>query len=226
MGVWRVSSNGVRWEKTHLHVTREDYVPRCEYFRTGFPEKREAHMSLLLDLIVSLVRFVLVCIPVVFVLVCILVVLLPSVRYSAALRKLEAACGLVAALAGCLVLAFTLFGPSYSFQSCSGYGNDSSNISSCQTGTANLLQVGIQPITIVAFCILLLGLIGVAVSAVVHSRTGGSGWWRIVLWVSTAVIVILTFLSLFSIGLFLLPSTLFALLASAFSLGARRAALS
>ena len=140
------------------------------------------------------------------------------------LRRFEAACGLVAALVGCLVLAFTLFGPTYSFQSCSGYSNDSSNMNSCQTGTANLLQVGIQPITIVALCILLLGLIGIAVSAVVHSRTGGSGW-RIALWVSTVVIVILTLLTVWSIGLYLLPSTLFALLASEFSLGARRAAL-
>ena len=161
---------------------------------------------------------------VVFVLVCILVVWLPSLRYSAAIRKLEAACGVGAALVGCLVLAFTLFGPTYSFQSCSGYSNDSSNMNSCQTGTANLLQVGIQPITIVALSILSLGLIGIAVSAVVHSRTGGSGW-RIVLWVSTAAIVILTFLTGFSIGLFLLPGTLFALLASALALGARRAAL-
>lgn len=140
------------------------------------------------------------------------------------LRRFEAACGLVAALVGCLALAFTLFGPVYSFQSCSGNGTDASNMSSCQTGTANLLQVGIQPITLVALCILLLGLIGVAVSAVVHSRTGASGW-RIVLWASTAVIVMLTFLTGLSIGLFLLPSTLFALLASALSLGVRRAAL-
>ena len=172
-------------------------------------------MSLLLGLLASLVGFVLVCI---------VVVLLPALRYSAAIRTLEAACGLVAALVGCLFLAFTLFGPTYSFGSCSGYGNDASNMSSCQTGTANLLQVGIAPSALVALCILLLGLIGVAVSAVVHSRTGGSGW-RIVLWVATAVIVSLTLLTGLSIGLFLLPSTLFALLASAFALGARRAAL-
>jgi hypothetical protein len=137
------------------------------------------------------------------------------------LRRFEAACGLVAALVGCLVLAFTLFGPTYSFQSCSGNG---STISSCQTGTANLLQVGIQPITLVALGILLLGLIGVGVSAVVHSRTGAGGW-RIVLWASTAVIVMLTLLTVWSIGLFLLPSTLFAVLASALSLCVRRAAL-
>lgn len=129
------------------------------------------------------------------------------------LQRLEAACGLVAALLGFLGLAFALFGPVYRFASSSG-----------QSGTANLVQVRIQPSALIALCILSLGLIGEAVSAVVHSRTGGRGW-RIVLWISTAVIVILTFLSLPSIGVFLLPSTLFALLASTFSLDARRTAL-
>ena len=194
---------------------RDDDVPGREYSHMGFTEKKEAHMSLLLVLIVSIVMFVLVCIVVLW---------LPSLRYSAPIRKLEAACGLVAALVGCLGLTYALFGPTYSFQSCSGYGNDASKISSCQTGTANLLQVGIPPTAIVALCILLLGLIGIAVSAVEHSRSGGSGW-RIALWVSTTFIVILTILTGFSIGLLLLPSTLFALLASALSLGARRAAL-
>ncbi len=129
------------------------------------------------------------------------------------LQRLEAACGLLAALFGFLGLAYALFGSVYRFESSSG-----------QSGTANLLQVGIQPSALLVLCILVLGLIGVAVSVVVHSRTGGSGW-RIVLWLSTAVIVILTFLALPSIGVFLLPGTLFALLAAAFSLGARRAAL-
>jgi hypothetical protein len=59
---------------------------------------------------------------------------------------------------------------------------------------------------------------------VVHSRTGASVW-RIVLWASTAVIVMLTLLTVWSIGQFLLPSTLFAVLASALSLGVRRTAL-
>jgi hypothetical protein len=130
------------------------------------------------------------------------------------LQRLEAACGLVAALFGFLGLAFALFGPVYRFESSSG-----------QSGTANLLQVGIPPSALIALCILSLGLIGVAVSAVVHSRTGGRGW-RITLWISTAVIVILTLLSLPSTGVLLLPSTLLALLASTFSLGTRRTALS
>jgi cell division protein FtsX len=76
------------------------------------------------------------------------------------LRRFEAACGLVAALVGFLGIAYALFGPTYSFQNSSG-----------QTGTANLLQVGIPPGAIVALCILSLGLIGEAAGAVLHSRT-------------------------------------------------------
>jgi hypothetical protein len=129
------------------------------------------------------------------------------------LQRSKAACGLGAALFGFLGLAYARFGPVYRFESSSG-----------QSGTANVLQVGIPPSALIALGILSLGPSGVAVSAVVHGRTGGSGW-RIVLWVSTVVIAILTFLTLPSIGVFLLPSTLFALLAAAFSLGARRVPL-
>lgn len=126
------------------------------------------------------------------------------------LQRFEAPSGVLAALFGFLGLAYALFGPTYSFANSSG-----------QSGTANLVQVGIQPVTLIILGILVLGLIGVAASAVVHSRTGGSGW-RVVLWVSTAVLVVLTFLSLLSIGVLLLPGTLFAFLASALSFGARR----
>jgi TctA family transporter len=129
------------------------------------------------------------------------------------LQRFEAACGLVAALLGFLGVAYALFGPTYSFQNSSG-----------QTGTANLLQVGIPPGAIVALCILSLGLIGVATGAVLHSRTR-ENWWRIVLLISTVVMVAFLVLTLLSIGLLLLPATLFALVASALSLGVRRAAL-
>jgi hypothetical protein len=128
------------------------------------------------------------------------------------LRRLEAACGLVAALFGFLGLAYALFGPTYSFQNSSG-----------QTGTESLFQVGIAPGTIVALCILSLGLIGEATGAVLHSRTSENRW-RIVLWISTAVLVAFLVLTLPSIGVLLLPGTLFAVGASALSLGVRRAA--
>jgi hypothetical protein len=129
------------------------------------------------------------------------------------LRRFEAACGLVAALFGFLGVAYALFGPTYSFQNSSG-----------QTGTVNVLQIGILPSAVVALCILSLGLIGEAAGAVLHSRTRENRW-RIVLWISTAVIVAFLVLTLPGIGLLLLPGTLFALVASALSLGERRAAL-
>ena len=75
------------------------------------------------------------------------------------LQRFEAPCGLLAALFGLLGLAYALFGPTYSFANSSG-----------QSGTANLVQVGIQPVTLIILGILVFGLIGVAAGALVHSR--------------------------------------------------------
>jgi len=129
------------------------------------------------------------------------------------LRRFEAVCGFLAALLGFLSLAYILFGPTYNFVGSSG-----------QRGTTNLLQVGIQPITVAFFCLFSLELIGVATGAVLHSRTGENGW-RALLWISTLVMVAFTTLALLSIGVFLLPSTLFALFACVLSLRARKVTL-
>src|SRR5437016_4798940 len=118
-------------------------------------------------------------------------------------RRLEAACGLLAALFGFLGIAYAIFGPTFSFQSSSGY-----------TGTANMVQMGLPPSILIANGILVLVPIAVAVSTVLHSLTG-SREWRVVLWGATLLIVIVTFLA--GIGLLLLPSTLFAVGASALS---------
>ena len=112
-----------------------------------FPQK-EVQMSLFLVLIVPLVLFVLFCL---------VVVLLPPLRYSAAIHTVEAACGLGAGVVGCLWLASALFGPVYRFLSCSGSGTDASTMSSCQSGTATMFQVGISPSAFLALGILLLG---------------------------------------------------------------------
>jgi hypothetical protein len=128
-------------------------------------------------------------------------------------RQFEAACGLLTALFGFLGIAYALFGPTYSFQSSSG-----------QSGTASMLQLGLPPSVLISVGILVLVPLSVASSAVMHSRTEGRGW-RSVLWAATAVIVIITVLTGFSIGLLLLPSTLFAVGASVLSLDGRRAAL-
>src|SRR2546429_8086576 len=80
-------------------------------------------------------------------------------------RRLEAACGLLAALFGFLGIAYAIFGPTFSFQSSSGY-----------TGTANMVQMGLPPSILIANGILVLVPIAVAVSTVLHSLTGCREW--------------------------------------------------
>jgi len=80
-------------------------------------------------------------------------------------RRFESISGLAAAVLGILALAYALFGQIYR-----GIG------SSGQSGTASLLQVGIQPITIAVLAVLLLALIGLVVSSALHSSTGETGW--------------------------------------------------
>ncbi|SRR5258708_4839468 len=133
------------------------------------------------------------------------------------LQRFEAACGLIAALLGLVALASTLLGPLYQTAS------SSTASGSVTRGTANLIQVGVQPVTVVFFGLLLLVLIGVSGGAWLHSRTGENRWRRL-LWIATAVLVAFLVLTLLSIGLFVLPSTLFALVASALSFGPRRIA--
>jgi hypothetical protein len=127
-------------------------------------------------------------------------------------QRLERISGIAAALFGLLALAYVLFGPVYQWTSSSG-----------QNGTANMLQVGIQPTALVAFGILLLALIGVAVSTVLHSHTAENKW-RIVLGAATIIIIIFTILTLPSIGLFILPSALLSLVTFVLSFPLRRAA--
>jgi hypothetical protein len=132
----------------------------------------------------------------VFVLLCLVVVLLPRLRYSAAIRTWEGACGLGAGLVGCLGLAYALFGPVYHVESSTG-----------ESGMLNMVQVGIPSgafVYLASFCSdSSLWLSAPCCIAVQEAADG-----RIALWGATMFIVIMTFLTGFSIGLFLLPSTL------------------
>ena len=128
-------------------------------------------------------------------------------------QHFERLCGVGTTLLGFLALAYAIFGPIYQGVSSSG-----------QSGTANMFQMGIQPVTLVAFGIFLLALLGVAVGAVLHSR-GEENKWRIVLGGSTLVISVFTILTLPSIGLFMLPCILLALVATVLSSPAAKVAL-
>ncbi|GCE17636.1 hypothetical protein [Dictyobacter kobayashii] len=132
-------------------------------------------------------------------------------------QRIETWSGLLSLTFGILGLAYAIFGPLYQYTSST---TDPSGKSGTASGTANLLQMGIQPITLVIFCILLLALIGVAIAAQLHGRTGNNGW-RTILWLSTAIITIFILISILSVGIFFLPAFLFAAIASIITLLSR-----
>jgi hypothetical protein len=136
-----------------------------------------------------------------------------------AVRIVEAASGVLAGLAGGIAIAYLLIVPAYATESCqvSAPGVPAT----CTRGTASLLQVN-GATAIVDLGIFAALLLGVAVAAVWHGRTGERGG-RTVLWVCTAALAIFTVLGILSIGGPFLPSVALALVASVSALGRRRA---
>jgi sulfite exporter TauE/SafE len=120
------------------------------------------------------------------------------------IRWAEAVSGIIATLLAVSFIAYLLFGSVYTFANSDGIN-----------GTANILQAvqwaHIQPITIVAFSLFLLSIIGVGMGAVGHSRTQKRVWQKI-LFFSVSIMVIFTLLALLSIGPLIAPTTLIALL--------------
>jgi hypothetical protein len=119
-------------------------------------------------------------------------------------RWAEAFSGLVATLLAIASLAYLLFGPAYNVTTSTGRNGAGSML---QT-----LQMHIQPVAIIAFCLLLVAIIGVSVGAVFHCRTQ-TVLWRNVLVFSVSIMVLFTLIGLLSIGPLIAPSALFAILA-------------
>jgi hypothetical protein len=131
----------------------------------------------------------------------------------------ELICGLAAGAWGLLALAFFLFGPSYtggsSGQTCSA---NPDGTTTCTTHPetifhASALQLGLSPDARFWLSLMMLVLGAIAVSAMLHSRTG-SATLRGILVACTSLLCFLTCLGIFSVGLFLLPSLALAIIAS------------
>ncbi len=90
-------------------------------------------------------------------------------------RRLELLSGLAASIIGLLILAYVLFGPLYNIASCTGGPNQQTT---CTQGTATFLEVNhsLQPITIFYLAFAALALLGVGISAALHSRSGRAVW--------------------------------------------------
>ena len=126
-------------------------------------------------------------------------------------RRIELISGLGAGLIGLLGLAYTLFGPTYSYQTIT---LDSDGSTSITSGRASLLEAqSLQPITVIVLALLGLLVVGVMVGGYLHSRRR-LNMGRLLLGISTALLGFGVVITGMSIGPPLLPSWLCALLAT------------
>jgi hypothetical protein len=118
-------------------------------------------------------------------------------------------CGLLALLSGALALIFDLFGPTYSTASCDTLGH-------CTTGSASLLQAGLQPVTAVFLIIVALLFLAVFLASLLVATSRASPA-IIMLLVCLVLLLLATVLSGFSIGWSFLPADAFTVAALVFA---------
>jgi len=122
--------------------------------------------------------------------------------------RIERFAGLLAAFLGIGGAGFALFAPLSSNQECSAAVDGGST---CTSWSTNLWQddrgAAVTGLAVIAGVVLL-----VAVGAVVDTQGGKRH--RLLLFSAATVLALLTFLTMFSVGIFILPATLGALVAS------------
>ena len=121
------------------------------------------------------------------------------------MRVAALVCGIASALIGFFALTYDLYGPTYSYSTCSTSGT-----SSCTNGTASLVQAGLQPVTAVFIALVALLFLAVFVASwLVFLRRRQAGFFLI--GIALALLALATVISGFSIGYSFLPSDLLAL---------------
>jgi hypothetical protein len=91
------------------------------------------------------------------------------------LRKLEWPSGLLAGILGVAGLAYALFGPTYHYarSATSAPGADlAAPAVVLESGTQSLVQMGVEPRTVVFFVVMTLLFTGIAAGAYMHGRRG------------------------------------------------------
>ncbi len=123
-------------------------------------------------------------------------------------RWLELGCGLASGIVGLVIIAFTLFGPSYQGEVCSStVGADGAT---CTPTTATLAQVnnGIPPLALLYFSALAVLLLVLMVSMLLHWRLG-SNLWRRCLWIVSSLFVLVALAGL-DLFVLMVPSVVLA----------------
>lgn len=118
-------------------------------------------------------------------------------------RTVEWISGLAAGTTGVIVIAYVVFGPLYTTVS----------TDRPQPRSVSLWEMGLAPGTVVFLAAVLLCALGSAYGAYLHGRRHRRAG-LIVLWVSAILLWTGALLSMFSIGLFLLPVAILSLIAA------------
>ena len=119
-------------------------------------------------------------------------------------RWIELVCGLLCGILGLLALVMAFFGPGISYQGSSSSGTTFSGVTSYAQARGDVLPY---------FVLFGIPLVGVALGAALHTwRRSSAG--RILLWVSTAILLLLVVLAILSIGAFFVPSLALAFITS------------
>jgi hypothetical protein len=140
-------------------------------------------------------------------------------RPASALHWMELIYGAAACAIGIAALVFLLVAPLYggasssSATSCDSTGNCTTITTPVVHSTATLLQVNGSSDVLFLLGLLLLCLLAIAVSAALHS-TLQRGTWLVILWIAAVMMVLFTLLGIFTIGIFLAPAALLALVAA------------
>lgn len=134
-------------------------------------------------------------------------------------RVIELLSGLAAGMGGLLTLAYLLFGPKSHYiketMSCSGGpGSYSCTSTGPDAITSGAILIYLFPLSIYLLSILALFFVAIAVSAVLHSRTGAARW-QACLWACTVLLAGVLLITLGNLIVALWPALLLALVASA-----------
>jgi len=136
------------------------------------------------------------------------------------LRALEAVSAALASLTGLAVLTWMLIVPSYSGETFQSSSTDPAI--NCTPTSITLLEINGAGV-VISLAIFALLLLGVGVAGIWHSRTNAPSA-QAALWIFAASLTAFALLAILSIGPFLLPSVVLALVACALSVGYRRPA--
>ena len=133
--------------------------------------------------------------------------------------------GLLAGTVGLLGLIYALFGQTGQYETSEASSNGSSVVTT--TGTTSMWATeSFHPVLVLFLLVILLSCIGVLAGAVLYGRQEADSALPL-LWVSASALLLGSIVSMFSIGLYLLPGALLRILAALFaSVGAGQNAMS